>query len=427
MKGLMVALLTLLTAGFATAKQQGQNDEGGTFVLTLNAEQFEDLQRNPNGLIATIPEGARGNIANVVVKLSDELRQDDSVASAKPALPLNNSGMPSLQPSSGNQSTQSPFRAPPSRTNNGSNSSSIPDFNPPGRIAQAGGQPLGGNTTQPWLEFGDDTDFIPVVKKNDWIQPRQRANHLTNNDFGRELGDFRNTTPQTNNQNFPNNNFNSDTTFQNRDRTLDVARRDPVQNNFNNLRGSDPNRIGQVQPTTQNDALVQSMQDRIQQDQNFIELQKQAVQNKQNEIDQLKYQLAQAEMRQNNPLYQNSVGHPNRNYQQPLNGTEFDAPSQHRLAQNTSSPSTRPQITDVDNNTNLDDQDSTPDASSLVAQPSQELIGKNRDLAKANTFLLFMLLCSIGLNVYLGLIARSFYMRYAELADELRETFTATM
>lgn len=39
----------------------------------------------------------------------------------------------------------------------------------------------------------------------------------------------------------------------------------------------------------------------------------------------------------------------------------------------------------------------------------------------------FMLLCSLGLNIYLGLISRGFYVRYNELADELRETFTATM
>ena len=39
----------------------------------------------------------------------------------------------------------------------------------------------------------------------------------------------------------------------------------------------------------------------------------------------------------------------------------------------------------------------------------------------------FMLLASLGLNLYLGLISRSFYVRYNELADELRETFTATM
>ena len=42
-------------------------------------------------------------------------------------------------------------------------------------------------------------------------------------------------------------------------------------------------------------------------------------------------------------------------------------------------------------------------------------------------FIYFMLLCSLGLNVYLGLISRGFYVRYNELADELRETFTATM
>jgi len=38
----------------------------------------------------------------------------------------------------------------------------------------------------------------------------------------------------------------------------------------------------------------------------------------------------------------------------------------------------------------------------------------------------FMLLASIGLNVYLMWIARGFYARYRELGDELRETFSTT-
>ena len=38
------------------------------------------------------------------------------------------------------------------------------------------------------------------------------------------------------------------------------------------------------------------------------------------------------------------------------------------------------------------------------------------------TFLL--LLASIGLNLYLGVLCRSLYARYNELGDELRETFS---
>lgn len=38
----------------------------------------------------------------------------------------------------------------------------------------------------------------------------------------------------------------------------------------------------------------------------------------------------------------------------------------------------------------------------------------------------FIALLSIGMNMYLALLARSFYSRYNELADELRETFTSS-
>jgi hypothetical protein len=39
-------------------------------------------------------------------------------------------------------------------------------------------------------------------------------------------------------------------------------------------------------------------------------------------------------------------------------------------------------------------------------------------------YMFMLLLCSIGLNIYLGWISRGFYVRYHELAEELRETFT---
>lgn len=48
-------------------------------------------------------------------------------------------------------------------------------------------------------------------------------------------------------------------------------------------------------------------------------------------------------------------------------------------------------------------------------------------IQKQNAALWFIMLCSVGLNFYLAWIARGFYVRYEELADELRETFTSTM
>jgi hypothetical protein len=45
-------------------------------------------------------------------------------------------------------------------------------------------------------------------------------------------------------------------------------------------------------------------------------------------------------------------------------------------------------------------------------------------LNQFNNFLYFLLLCSIGLNIYLAWISRGFYVRYRELADELRDTFS---
>ena len=54
-------------------------------------------------------------------------------------------------------------------------------------------------------------------------------------------------------------------------------------------------------------------------------------------------------------------------------------------------------------------------------------IASDYQTAKSQQFLLwFLLLLAVGLCFYLSLLARGFYYRYGELADELRETFTTT-
>jgi hypothetical protein len=50
--------------------------------------------------------------------------------------------------------------------------------------------------------------------------------------------------------------------------------------------------------------------------------------------------------------------------------------------------------------------------------------GSSDKLVRALWLVAFL---SIGMNAYLALLARSFYARYNELADELRETFTASV
>ncbi|HMP81004.1 MAG TPA: hypothetical protein PKD54_16225, partial [Pirellulaceae bacterium] len=65
------------------------------------------------------------------------------------------------------------------------------------------------------------------------------------------------------------------------------------------------------------------------------------------------------------------------------------------------------------------------EASSKVAT-AERAPTMDSSLPRINGFLWFMLLCSIGINLYLAWISRGFYMRYAELADELRETFTSS-
>ena len=50
----------------------------------------------------------------------------------------------------------------------------------------------------------------------------------------------------------------------------------------------------------------------------------------------------------------------------------------------------------------------------------------NRKRGSWDLLMFLMLLMSVGLNLYLWALSRGFYMRYQELADELRETFAVT-
>lgn len=61
--------------------------------------------------------------------------------------------------------------------------------------------------------------------------------------------------------------------------------------------------------------------------------------------------------------------------------------------------------------------------------PQENTTGANpvAQLNQFNSFLYFLLLCSIGLNLYLGWISRGFYGRYRELADELRDAFSTSV
>lgn len=56
----------------------------------------------------------------------------------------------------------------------------------------------------------------------------------------------------------------------------------------------------------------------------------------------------------------------------------------------------------------------------------QALVSDLAESKQRSVFLLFMLFLLTGLCLYLSWLARGFYFRYAELADELRETFSAS-
>lgn len=74
---------------------------------------------------------------------------------------------------------------------------------------------------------------------------------------------------------------------------------------------------------------------------------------------------------------------------------------------------------------NMAEQKFVNNVSSDVTNPLEATDSKPINSTKSSTFFIYvMLLISLGLNVYLVMISRGFYVRYGELAAELRETFT---
>ena len=57
----------------------------------------------------------------------------------------------------------------------------------------------------------------------------------------------------------------------------------------------------------------------------------------------------------------------------------------------------------------------------------QPVLANSDILYRRMQVLWFVMFASVGLNFYLAWIARGFYVRYEELADEIRDTFTSTM
>lgn len=418
MKGLMVALLTLLIANSAAAQQQ-QEDDGGSFVLELNKDQFDSLIKNPAGLVAPIPPAARGVISKVEVRLAKDVQENESakIVAGRAGFPTSSAEIPALPQDTTRMgrtpsTTPNGFRNPNRVVENSQSDIKIP-YAPPNRF-----EPTAPAVTQPWIASGDDSDFAPVVRKNQFLQPRQRANHLADRGFNNGLGEFQ-TNPNVN-QRRDNTQFvgspNLDRNTQFRNRDLDLASRNI--GDFNPGTGINPNNGREaVQPNDQTIQMMRQFQDSLKDSQDLITTQNQKMNAQDREIEDLKYQLQRSQA-----MYASTTN----NFAENPGDFGNESFSTRRSGSGERTPITNPQINNVQNTTGSE-QVSPQDASQIVKTNQPEVLADTDTLKRSNMFLLFMLLFSIGLNIYLGLIARSFYTRYAELADELRETFTATM
>ena len=469
MKGLMVTLLMMCTASLACGQQSANNAEGGKFVLRLTDSLIEDLKVNPGGLSAMIDPEDQGKITEVLIlytppatpvtKTATPPRQQQ-VVGRQDFNTRSGSETQSREPfiPSPSQSTSRPRPRPEFGTGIRSiTPSTLPPFNNSPETPQTVMTGMSGNDEpvpgRDWLPVGDYTDFVPVTRRENWI---------------REIPSRVNPTFQAR----------GDSDFQNDRNKLSIP--GPTTDQFRNVTQLPSRQSGQDRME-----ILQLRQEYEQKMQQY-ELQF-AEQNRQLEQQRKEMEYQQnlnARLYANNNNNQSSLpSSPLQNYgglnnyvqrspQPNTNPHDMDqvmAMAQavailakdkeesesyaervarlnndraianatipgRRIANNTAGrqrpPSLNVQIpgpqNQMDGNENSSLGSSANNGSTFRGTRS-ELVANLSSLKKTNGFLLFMLLCSVGINVYLGLISRNFYTRYAELADELRETFTATM
>ena len=455
MKGLMVTLLMLCAASFACA-QQPANDEGGKFVLRLNDALIEDLKVNPGGLSALIKPEDQGKITEVLILYSPPKSSAAVTKTTAPAqqqvvarqdfTPPGTNRRPNTRPTSTVDppiTPANPFNARPlPRFNN----TTTPELELP-KVA-TNTEPIPG---QDWLPVGDYTDFVPVARKEDWI---------------REVPSRVNPSLQTNT---------ADNRLLPMNRTQDWQTRNPIQNrstpNTNtgdqfvnhNIDQQPDNRLAQSQEQLRQMQVLYNQQ--MQQNEQMMLQYQQKLAQQNSQLEQMQQRLVQ----QDNHFVSNQFANTNPNFihwppnyvqknPQPVdyqeenlnrrldnldqkleyvmrNGQPNESYSDRlasrgdeRALENPSIPGrrTRPK-TDEQSPSSLRAQIPGPNERRNIQGTQTELEANLNSYKRTNGFLLFMLLCSVGINIYLGMISRNFYTRYAELADELRETFTATM
>ena len=469
MKGMMVALLTVLTVISAATKLSAQTKEG-KFVLWLDDALLEKLKTNPEGLIAAIDAELQGKITEVVIKYrAPELETTQQMGTtaqtvARPEFDsrTNNATNSAANPVPGFSTPRRDNGAFDAGQSGNQNQSSIlsEPFRPSQRIQQTAGLSTP-TTNQEWMPIGDNTDFVPVVRPN-WIarqtqsidQPQNATNNRNDfrdflNDPSRTINQF-SSTRREQQANAQLNQIAAENGFQ-----ANGARRQlPLNSTWDQNRGQ----IAQPSQTQQQSGQIPlyAQQTRQNQQQPFQPVQQQPFRPNYIEQQQPQQQTAgtqqipnqqivyqpypygnylpipypsnQFPRRQADNFYQNSLA-----YDQAVETASL--PNRRIAKRNEVRPTTtsRTSLTTTQipgpNDPNVQ-QNSPGDMTSLAnltAKQQQDIIANANNYKRTNGFLLFMLLCSVGINVYLGLISRSFYTRYSELADELRETFTATM
>ena len=455
MKGLMVTLLMMCTASLACGQQSANNAEGGKFVLRLTDSLIEDLKVNPGGLSAMIDPEDQGKITEVLIlytppatpvtKTATPPRQQQ-VVGRQDFNTRSGSETQSREPfiPSPSQSTSRPRPRPEFGTGIRSiTPSTLPPFNNSPETPQTVMTGMSGNDEpvpgRDWLPVGDYTDFVPVTRRENWI---------------REIPSRVNPTFQAR----------GDSDFQNDRNKLSIP--GPTTDQFRNVtqlpsRQSGQDRMEILQLRQEYEQKMQQYELQFAEQNRQLEQQRKEMEYQQNLNARLyannnnnQYSLTRSALQDYGGLnnYVQKSPQPNLNQYDMDRAVEDRAVdmaatilarekresetyaeqiarlNDDRAITYASIPSRRTTNTASRQRPELDLQiPGSQNNGSTFRGTRSELVANLSSLKKTNGFLLFMLLCSVGINVYLGLISRNFYTRYAELADELRETFTATM
>ncbi len=473
MKGIMVPMLFVtMVAGMAQGQQQHADHGPPPFLLSLDDQRIENIRTNPLGEQTYLPPDVMGKVHEVIIRhknfgveatfqqgywraVPEEMQRklvpfvisvtDEQLAHLK----IDPDGLQSFLPEEGMSRVNQIIirRVDIERNQAGDGRNNLRGAG----IADSSNQDNGAFNPGNFSPRSPVTNRTPTQSENDFPVRGTTPN---------ERSSISNIQPPFSNNNFP---VRNQPVTDPNTRSPDQTKQDPW-----NFRNSDrdfgvegqarPTQRQFVQPRNNNGAMTN--QERIQYEMDLLERKRLENESLQLKNLRLQRQLAEQEEQNERDRLNELMRQRNRQMTDAQNGNRYATTDQNLPVGNQLQPIQNPTRTlpnrrsDVFTNVPVDNSVVAPNRQRTAMLPKPGVGGlsmsipfpektnaadnsnnqepttlqakSNNVTEKTNGLLWFMLFCSLGINLYLWWISRSFYVRYNELADELRETFTSS-